>query len=156
MARAGSFALSNSLVTLDLTAAHATRTDYDATLRPTQVTNPDGTQRRTVYEPQFTRSFDENDTDTNSAYFVTPMVHCNDGLGRLIRVDETTKLNDDGTPAGALRAWTTRYEYDLNDQLTRITDSQSNVKTFAYNGLKRKRTFMLRAAASNRRSSSAE
>jgi YD repeat-containing protein len=105
----GSFALTNSLVTLDLASAHATHTDYDATLRPTQVTNPDGTQRRTVYEPLLTRSFDENDTDPASPYHDTPMVHYNDGLGRLIQVDETSRLNDDGTPVGALRTWTTRY-----------------------------------------------
>src|SRR4030095_12355552 len=65
----------------------------------------------------------------------------NDGLGRLVQVDEITKLNDDGTPSGSLRAWATRYQYDLNDQLTRITDSQNNVKTMTYDGLKRK-TFM--------------
>jgi hypothetical protein len=35
----------------------------------------------------------------------------------------------------------TRYEYDLNDKLTRITDAQGNVKVLAYDGLKRK-TFM--------------
>ena len=134
----GSFALSNSLVTLDLASAHATRTDYDATLRPIRVSNPDGTQRRTFYEPLLTRSFDENQTDPVSQFFGASMVHSNDGLGRLIQVDETSRLNDDGTSAGALRAWTTRYEYDLNDQLTRITDSQNNVKTFAYDGLKRK------------------
>ncbi len=138
----GQFHNEGGLVTLDLAAAHASRTDYDATLRPTQVTNPDGTQRRTVYEPLLTRSLDENDTDPASAFFDTPMVHSNDGLGRLIQVDETSRLNDDGTPAGSGAAtpvvWTTRYKYDLNDQLTRITDSQNNVKTFAYDGLKRK------------------
>jgi len=134
----GQFALDNALVTLDLADAHKTLTTYDATLRELTVTNPDGTSRRTVYEPLLTRSFDENDSDPRSPYADTPMVHQNDGLGRLIRVDEVTRLNDDGTPAGVLNAWTTRYEYDLNDQLTRITDSQNNVKTFGYDGLKRK------------------
>ncbi|MCZ7639102.1 MAG: hypothetical protein M5U12_25455 [Verrucomicrobia bacterium] len=81
---------------------------------------------------------DENDVDPVSEYFNTPMVHSNDGLGRLVQVDEVTRLNDDGTPSGTPALWTTRYEYDLNDQLTRITDSQNNVKTFAYDGLKRK------------------
>jgi len=61
-----------------------------------------------------------------------------DGLGRLIRVDEIVRLNDDGTPSGSLNTWTTRYEYDLNDCLTRITDSQNNVKLMRYDGLKRK------------------
>ncbi|HTL57157.1 MAG TPA: SpvB/TcaC N-terminal domain-containing protein [Candidatus Limnocylindrales bacterium] len=134
----GQFHNDGNLVSLDLTSAHATRTDYDATLRPIRITRPDGTFSRTVYEPLRTRSFDENDTDPASPNFNTPMVHYNDGLGRLIQVDETARLNDDGTPAGDLRTWTTRYEYDLNDQLTRITDSQKNIKTFGYDGLKRK------------------
>ena len=56
-------------------------------------------------------------------------------------MDEITRLNDDGTPGSGLNTWTTLYEYDVNDQLTRITDSQGNVKTLTYDGLKRK-TFM--------------
>lgn len=134
----GSFQLNGTLVALDLPGAHATRGDYDATLRPTQTTNPDGTFRRTVYEPLVTRSFDENDVDAESAYHDTPMVHHNDGLGRLVRVDEIARLDDEGHPIADLRVWTTRYQYDLNDQLTRITDSQNNIKTFTYDGLKRK------------------
>ena len=138
---AGEFQLNGSLVTLNLASAHATTTEYDATLREVKTTNPDGTFRRTVYEPLLTRSFDENDTDAASPYADTPMVHQNDGLGRLIRVDELSHLNDDGTPAGTLKTWTTLYQYDLNDQLTRITDSQNNQKWMQYDGLKRK-TFM--------------
>jgi len=134
----GRFHNEGGLVLLDLASAHAARTDYDATLRPTQVTNPDGTFRRTVYEPLVTRSFDENDTDPASPYYDTPMVHHNDGLGRLVEVDEITRLTDEGLPAGELRIWTTRYEYDLNDNLTHLTDSQGNQKWFRYDGLKRK------------------
>jgi RHS repeat-associated protein len=137
----GQFALSNALVTLNLASAHRSRTTYDATLRELTVTNPDGTTRRTVYEPLLTRSFDENDNDTNSPYAGTPMVHHNDGLGRLVRVDEISRLSDDGMATNALQAWTTRYAYDLNDQLTHIRDSQNNQKWFQYDGLKRK-TFM--------------
>lgn len=134
----GQFHQEGSLVALDLAAAHALRTVYDATLRPVRVTNPDGTIRRSVYEPLVVRSWDENDTDPASPDHETPLVHFRDGLGRLARVDEITRLNDEGLPAGSRRAWTTRYEYDLNDQLTRIVDSQNNVKTFTYDGLKRK------------------
>ncbi len=137
----GQFHNEGSFANLDLAAAQSSRTACDATLRPTQVTNPDGTQRRTVYEPLVTRSFDENDVDPTSPYYDTPMVHYNDGLGRLIQVEEISHINDDGTPTGAIRTWTTLYQYDLNDQLTRITDSQNNVKTFTYDSLKRK-TFM--------------
>ncbi len=137
----GQFHHEGALVTLNLTDAPAISTAYDATLRPIQVTNPDGTFSRTVYEPLLTRSFDENDTDPASPFHDTPMAHFNDGLGRLIRADEVVRLKDDGTPSSELQSWTTRYNYDLNDQLTHITDSQENEKEFRYDGLKRK-TFM--------------
>jgi RHS repeat-associated protein len=137
----GQFALNGQMVALSLATAHASRTDYDAALREATTINPDGASRHTIYEPLLTRSFDENDSDPASPFHDTPMVHFNDGLGRLVRVDEISRLRDDGTPAGALKTWTTRYEYDLNDQLTKITDSQNNVKLMAYDGLKRK-TFM--------------
>lgn len=136
----GQFQNEGALVPLDLADAHSIRTDYDATLRATKVTNPDRTFRRTVYEPLATRSFDENDTDPSSPHSNTPMVHYKDGLERLVKVDEVVRLNDDGSP-GPLTTWTTRYRYDLNDQLRFITDSQNNVKEFCYDGLKRK-TFM--------------
>ena len=134
----GLFHQEGRLVALSRADAPATRTDYDAILRPVRATNADGTFRRTVYEPLRTRSYDENQTDPASRYFGAAMVHANDGLGRLVQVDEITRLNDDGTSASNLRAWTTRYAYDLNDQLTAIVDSQNNRKTFAYDGLRRK------------------
>lgn len=134
----GQFETNRSLVTLNLASAHVTSTRYDATLREILVTNPDGSTRSNRYEPFLTRSYDENDANPASPNADTPMVHVNDGLGRLVRVDEVTRLNDDGRPAGSLRAWTTGYTYDLNDQLLQITDSQNNVKQFRYDGLKRK------------------
>ncbi len=141
----GLFSLNGSLVPLKLSAAHKSSTVYDATLREVSATNPDGTFRQTVYEPLLTRSFDENDSDPLSPYHDTPMVHRNDGLGRLVEVQEVVRLTDDGKPLGDSGtppvAWTTRYEYDLNDQLTKITDSQNNVKLMSYDGLQRK-TFM--------------
>jgi YD repeat-containing protein len=137
----GAFHENGQMLNFDLGIAPKTSTTSDATLREKEIANQDGTRRRTVYEPLRTKSYDENDTDPASPHFDTPMVHYSDGLGRLVRVDEITRLNDDGTSAGDLRTWTTRYEYDLNDQLTRITDSQNNVKWMEYDGLKRK-TFM--------------
>lgn len=137
----GTFSENGTFIALGLAGAHKSTTTYDATLRELTVTNPDGTARRTAYEPLLTLSFDENDNNPASVYAGTPMVHGNDGLGRLVFVDEVTRLNDDGKAAGAVRSWITRYEYDLNDQLTKITDSQNNVKLMAYDGLKRK-TFL--------------
>src|SRR5207247_1551363 len=122
----GQFHENGSNVALNLAGAHKSSTHYDAALREIRVVNADGTQRTNRYEPLVQWSYDENDTGSDPQCANTPMVHYTDGLGRLIRVDEVTRLNDDGTPAGDLRTWITRYEYDLNDQLTRITDSQDN------------------------------
>jgi len=137
----GQFHENGSLVALNLGTAHQASTEFDATLRVVRATNPDGSHARTEYEPLVTSSFDENDTDPASPHFNTPMRHASDGLGRLVQVDEWVRLNDDGTPSGTVQTWTTRYQYDLNDALTRITDSQNNVKLMRYDGLKRK-TFM--------------
>ncbi|MGO8678836.1 MAG: toxin TcdB middle/N-terminal domain-containing protein [Limisphaerales bacterium] len=137
----GLFHENGQLVNLGLAAAHQTSNSYDATLRTVQVTNPDGTFRSTAYEPLVTRSFDENETDPTSPDYDTPTVQYSDGLGRVIRTDETTRLNDDGTAATDLKTWTTLFGYDANDRLTRITDPQNNVKILLYDGLKRK-TFM--------------
>ncbi len=134
----GSFHQNGVLVSLALGQAHKSTTTYDATLRTVQTINPDGTFSRVIYEPLVTRSFDENDTDPASPFYNTPTVQYRDGLGRVIRTDELTRLNDDGTPAGDLKTWTTSYQYDVNDRLTQIMDSQGNVKTLAYDGLKRK------------------
>ena len=136
----GSFQFNDTLTPLTLANAHGKSIGYDAALRPLNTTNQDGTFSHTAYEPLLTKSYDENDNDPNSPHSNTPILHYQDGLGRLVRVDEMAKLNDDGTP-GPLNTWTTRYEYDLNDQLTKITDSQNNVKVLRYDGLKRK-TFM--------------
>jgi RHS repeat-associated protein len=137
----GRFHENGQTVTLALTNAHRTLTTYDASLREVEIRNPDGSLRRTVHEPLLSKSFDENDCDPSSPYFNTPTVHYNDGLGRLVRVDESTRLNDDGTTAGGIKIWATCYEYNLNGQLTLITDSQGNGKSFEYDGLHRK-TFM--------------
>ncbi|MCI0534712.1 MAG: FG-GAP-like repeat-containing protein, partial [Verrucomicrobiales bacterium] len=134
----GQFHEAGALVARNLDQAHQASNQYDATLRLIRATNPDGTAARTEFEPLVTRAFDENDTDPASPHFNTPMVQHTDGLGRLFRVDEIVRRNDDGTPATALQTWTTRYEYDLNDRLTRITDSQNNVKRMRYDGLRRK------------------
>jgi RHS repeat-associated protein len=133
----GSFHGIGQLLPLGLANAHQTQTEYDATLRPIRSANQDGTFRRTVYEPLVTKSYDENDNDPASPHFDTPMIFHHDGLGRQMRTDETARLNDDGTPAGELKTWLTQFAYDLNDNLTRITDSQSNVKLMAHDALGR-------------------
>jgi YD repeat-containing protein len=133
----GVFHEKGELLELDFTSAHKTSTEYDALLRSLKVTHPDGTFGRTDYEPLVTINRDENDTDGQSAFFGTPTIYAVDGLGRHIRTDEVVRLNDDGTAGGELNTWTTRAEYDLNDQLIRLTDSQNNVKSMRYDGLRR-------------------
>src|SRR5205823_2211736 len=56
--------------------------------------------------------------------------------GRVIAVEELVKMADTGIP-GTLASWRTEYSYDLNDQVTRIKDSQGNLKIMVYDGLKR-------------------
>ncbi len=88
------------------------------------------------YLPFEERHLDEEDTDTGSIHAGTPMVHLMDGLGRMIAVQEVVKITDSGEP-GALNTWRTEYTYDLNDQLQQIKDSQQNIKTMVFDGLKR-------------------
>lgn len=133
----GLFHKDGQLVPLDLAAAHKTSTQYDAMLRETGKTNADGTFTRTAFEPFLETRYDENDTAAGSPHEGTPHVLHQDGLGRQIRTDEMVRLADDGTPSGGLNTWTTTYQFDLNDQLVRITDSQGNVKRMAFDGLKR-------------------
>ena len=110
------------------------------TLNPPETTNanPAITETRTVYLPLETILFDEEQANPASPRFNLPHSQFKDGLDRLIGVIESARLNDDGTSAGAVNQWLTRYEYDLNDNLTHITDSQGNQKWFRYDGLKRK------------------
>ena len=96
------------------------------------------TRSVTQFLPLEKRLFDENDNDPNSPYHDTPMIQFSDGLGRLIGVHEAVRLNDDGTTGSTVNDWPTQYRYDLNDNLTGITDSQGNQKWFRYDGLKRK------------------
>jgi YD repeat-containing protein len=129
----GLFPNGANLAPLDLVTAHQSSTEYDATLRAVKSINSDGTFARTEFEPLVTRAFDET-TPIRLTAFQYAMLRFADGLGRLIQVNELVRLNDDGLPSGTLNAWTTRYQYDLNGQLTRIIDSQNNVKELRYDG----------------------
>jgi RHS repeat-associated protein len=137
----GLFQEAGALMSLAGTNAHSMTRTFDATLRELTLTNPDGTWRRTQHEPLATMFYDENDTDPASPHFDTPTIHHTDGLGRLTRVDEVTRLDDAGAPAGSLRTWTTRFVHDLNDQVIQVIDSQNNTKRLAYDGLKRLTAF---------------
>jgi RHS repeat-associated protein len=133
----GTFHHLGELISLNLAAAHPTRTTYDATEREIEKTNPDGSFARTFFEPLIAQHFDENDTAPGSPHAGTPKVLHQDGLGRQIRTDELVRLSDDGTASEGLNTWSTYFDYDLNDELIKTTDSQGNVKLMAYDGLKR-------------------
>ncbi len=121
----------------------ATSHHYDATGRNVRDTLPPESaggsrrERATVLLPFEQQVFDEEDARPGSIYHDTPHVQHQDGLGRLIAVDEVVRLTDEGRP-GPRSSWRTQYGYDLNDQLTLIIDSQGNRKTFRFDGLKRK------------------
>lgn len=137
----GQFEDNGVLVGLGLATAHQTSIAYDAQLRLVATTNADHTIRRTVFEPLLVRTFDENEADPASPNFNTPMVRYRDGLGRLRQVDESARLNDDGTTNNGVQIWSTLYQYDVNDRLTRVTDAQNNTRSMLYDGLSRP-TFM--------------
>lgn len=133
----GRFQQGTTLASLDYDHAPKVTTLYDAQLRPTRVTLQDGKIRETRYEPLVKKQYDENDTDPLSPAYDTPLVHYYDGQNRLIRVDEVTRLNDDGTPGDELRVWTTQYEYRADDLRTAVIDSQGNRRTYTYDGIGR-------------------
>ncbi|NUN95780.1 MAG: VCBS repeat-containing protein, partial [Candidatus Omnitrophica bacterium] len=126
---------------LELDQAPRNRMFYDATGREIRMLQPDEAFTRTEYLPLVRRVLDEEDTNPASTHYDTPMVYHTDGLSRLVGVDEVVKINDDGTPRVDPVAWRTTYNYDLLDNLIRITDSQNNIKTIQYDAIKRK-TYM--------------
>ena len=100
---------------------------YDAKGRSIKETNPDATFKTTLYLPLQTTASDEEDNGTGP-HAVTPHSFINDGLERLIEVREKN---------GA-QTYITRYEYDGQNNLTKITDNEGNVKTMTFDGLGRK------------------
>ncbi len=89
------------------------------------------TSTRTEYLPLVTVLYDEEDNTSGSPHADTPHVQYQDGLERLVGVDE---INLQGVDTGTFQ---TRYEYDLLDNLVRITDSLSNRKWMRHDGLGR-------------------
>jgi YD repeat-containing protein len=137
----GWFQTGEDVSALSLPEAHRVEQTCDATLRQISNRFPDGSERRAVYGPLQITFYDESDRDASSASADTPVIHYRDGLGRLIRIEQVTRLTVDGLPGQALQTWTTECIYDVNDRLLRITDAQNNLRQFEYDGLKR-RTLM--------------
>lgn len=89
------------------------------------------TSTRTDYLPLVTVLYDEEDNNSGGPHADTPHVQYQDGLERLVGVNE---INLQGVDAGTFQ---TRYEYDLLDNLVRITDSLANRKWMRHDGLGR-------------------
>lgn len=137
----GIFHQDGAIEELGIDDAPKGETLYDTALRPSIVTNADGTVRTTEYEPLVTRVFDENDSDSASPHADTPTLLYRDGLDRLVQVDQTARLNDDGTQSDVVNTFTTRYAYRADDLRTRITDHQQNARLWSFDGLGRKTSF---------------
>ncbi len=121
-----------------LTEAPQTKMYYDASGREFRTFQSDDTFSEIQYFPLVRKLYDEEDTNTKSAHYQTPMVYYEDGLGRLIGVDEVVKLNDDGSTRDTAVSWRTTYTYDLLDNLINIRDSQNNEKIMRFDAMKRK------------------
>lgn len=101
---------------------------YDAKGRSVRETNPDASFRTTLYEPLRKIVADEEDNTPAGPHANTPHTFLTDGLERLVEVRERN---------GAA-TFTTLYEYDGLDNLTKITDNEQNIKTMLFDGLGRK------------------
>ncbi|MBI4600495.1 MAG: VCBS repeat-containing protein [Planctomycetes bacterium] len=97
---------------------------FDAQGRAVERIHPDGSVERTVHRPLAVDLFDANDTAGGG----TPDTQRMDGLGRLVEVTQRI--------GGA--ELVTRYEWSAQGDLVRITDAQGNVRTAAYDSLRRK------------------
>ena len=99
--------------------------------------------RRNLYEPLARLVRDEEQTRTNSIHYRQCHAAHRGWLaeqgwrGTAAAGAGNRQAHRLGASAGSPETWTTRYEYDLLDQLTRITDSQNNVKVMRYDGLAR-------------------
>jgi len=92
---------------------------YDAIGRLTQVTNPDTTYSTINYSDWVITKTDENNHLKTEYY---------DAYERLIKVEE----HNQGL------TYTTTYEYDIQDNLTKVTDNQNNIIQIWYDSLGRK------------------
>ncbi|MCP4104362.1 MAG: hypothetical protein GY749_02320, partial [Desulfobacteraceae bacterium] len=124
---------------------------YDAAGREIRMNQPADSDGKivfssTIYKPLSKTVQDEEQTNSDSLHYGCGMRYIEDGLqdkdgnGRLREVYEIVKLTDTGEP-GDITEWRTAYDYDLLDNLTKITDSNENQKFMEYDGLGRK-TFM--------------
>lgn len=134
----GEFEIDGQREVRNLTQAPKSITEYDAEMRAVMMWNPDGTFRTNRFEPLVTFEYDENDADPSSPHQATPRLKREDGLGRLVEVQEWSRLTDDGQPTGEVQKRSSRYTYDANSQLVSAVDPFGNQRSFSYDGLRRR------------------
>ncbi|MBI2575831.1 RHS repeat-associated core domain-containing protein [Candidatus Woesearchaeota archaeon] len=99
---------------------------YDALDRVIKVTNPDNTTKETSFNKWLIKDYDEN------GHFHEYIL---DGYGRIVNVIEH---NINPWAWGRPESYNTSYEYDVNDNLIKITDNAGNEFKFTYDSLGRK------------------
>jgi RHS repeat-associated protein len=109
---------SPSYITPTYATPHATFI-YDAVGRLVKTTNPDNTYSTVDYSKWVTIA-----TDENNHYKIS----YSDAYGRIIKVEERE----------GLQTFTTSYEYDVQGNLTQLTDDQNNITYMWYDSLGRK------------------
>ena len=125
-------------------AAASVEHRHDALGREVRLTQPDGSFSTIEYEPFAKLVRDEEQTNLESMYagaarrLVVDGLQDGEGNGRLREVHEIVKLTDAGRRSSEAADWTTRYDYDLLDNVVQITDAQGNRKRAVFDGLGRK------------------
>ena len=125
-------------------AAASVEHRYDALGREVRLTQPDESFSTIEYEPFAKLVRDEEQTNLESIYagaarhLIVDGLQDDKGNGRLREVHEIVKLTDAGRRSSEPADWTTRYDYDLLDNVVLITDAQGNRKRAVFDGLGRK------------------
>ena len=125
-------------------AAASVKHRYDALGREVRLTQPDESFSAIEYEPFAKLVRDEEQTNLESTYagaarrLIVDGLQDDKGNGRLREVHEIVKLTDAGQRSSEPADWTTRYDYDLLDNVVLITDAQGNRKRAVFDGLSRK------------------
>ncbi len=105
------------------------RFTFDPIGRKLTETEPDGSKRRAEFGPLIIKRFDENDTDSASPFFNTPVIDEFDGLGRLVSFQRSL------TTSGPQPI--TRISYDALGRIATVKDPAGATKTQTWDALDR-------------------
>lgn len=127
----GSFYIDGVPTRLPFDKSPRTTREYDAVEREVGVVNPDGSRRRNRHLPLAIEIYDEARANQ------LPIVHHFDGQGRLVQVDEHTRMDRTGIATAQRSIWSTNYEFDPEGGLISISDSQRCRRRYVRDGLGR-------------------